>query len=820
MLRKRKIFCVLLQLFMILPVLLNAQVLPFQTVTYDDCQLDFRVIGIFTEDLDGDDDSDMLIFRGDHRRGFSVILNNGNNDFELSDTYEPNRNAGDYQLTDVNEDGCPDLFYYIDRQELLYYQLNNGEGGFEPVDTLLLDSMIYDYNFFDVTGDERKDLLLRFPRSVHYRENLGDGNFGETQYFASHFPQIILDVNQDGEFDFLQPWGGVLRLFMNRGNLNFELADTVLTGIGNFSPGHELVDIDGDNDLDIIFVSRSDTNYLICLINEGDGSFGLSCQNELKHSTRRMFLTNINNDEHSDIAVEHWRSISTYTGNGDGTFDFQREIYTSDWETSTVLDLDSNGFGDIITPFYYTDSITMLLNNGNGFYNGEYFEIYPALSSRAKTYQHFIDFDSDGDPDIVQASRTADGEILEYRWSSQLALNDGHGNYEIVDSLLSFESEGSSHLSSYSSILVDFTGDQRADWVIRDVESPNILRLYESNEHFQFEEIGSIDVAGEQRIERISIVDFDNDGDQDLIAGVGGAKIKLWHNYNNGEFVLTDSIAAGGQNYAYHFTDINNDGSLDFISARDCTEVFGILNDGNGFFGENSFRLTLENGISSYGISSGNLNFDNLTDLIITGKRYNNVHIFIQTEDAEFVLFHTLPATGIPHVCDVDQDGDSDIILSSNLTTVLLNDGNANFQIENTYAFGHSNLLSIADYNGDGELDLVKAGDGGIYYTYPPREWNQVQRRNALPSDFEILFAYPNPFNSSFHLNYKLNTPGQVGVKVFDLRGRVLYNHDKLPLVQGSNTISIDGSNWATGAYFVNVEVGEEAQTLRVHCLK
>ena len=77
--------------------------------------------------------------------------------------------------------------------------------------------------------------------------------------------------------------------------------------------------------------------------------------------------------------------------------------------------------------------------------------------------------------------------------------------------------------------------------------------------------------------------------------------------------------------------------------------------------------------------------------------------------------------------------------------------------------------------------------------------------------------AYPNPFNSSFRLNYDVNVPGQVGVKIYDLRGRVLYNQD---LLQGLNTFSIDGSNWATGAYFVNIEIGGEAQTLRVNCLK
>ncbi len=113
------------------------------------------------------------------------------------------------------------------------------------------------------------------------------------------------------------------------------------------------------------------------------------------------------------------------------------------------------------------------------------------------------------------------------------------------------------------------------------------------------------------------------------------------------------------------------------------------------------------------------------------------------------------------------------------------------------------NLLYVADETNMGIYDISEA-----MYVEPDAR--------LIPSTFGMN-AYPNPFNSSFRLNYDVNVPGQVGVKIYDLRGRVLYNQD---LLQGLNTFSIDGSNWATGAYFVNIEIGGEAQTLRVNCLK
>ncbi len=134
------------------------------------------------------------------------------------------------------------------------------------------------------------------------------------------------------------------------------------------------------------------------------------------------------------------------------------------------------------------------------------------------------------------------------------------------------------------------------------------------------------------------------------------------------------------------------------------------------------------------------------------------------------------------------------------------------------------NPVHVGSYNTPGKAMSCVVRDNFLYVAdetnlgiYDVSEAMSVEPDvRYIPNTFGVK-AYPNPFNSTFQLNYNLPISGQVGVKVYNLRGRVLYDQD---LHQGLNTISIDGSNWATGTYFVNVEVGREMRTVRVNCLK
>ena len=78
---------------------------------------------------------------------------------------------------------------------------------------------------------------------------------------------------------------------------------------------------------------------------------------------------------------------------------------------------------------------------------------------------------------------------------------------------------------------------------------------------------------------------------------------------------------------------------------------------------------------------------------------------------------------------------------------------------------------------------------------------------NDLPRDYEVAPLYPNPFNPTTTLRIGLPVAAEVTVRVVDLLGREV---QKLSLGQqsaGRSSIVLDGHNWATGLYFVVVDM-------------
>ena len=84
------------------------------------------------------------------------------------------------------------------------------------------------------------------------------------------------------------------------------------------------------------------------------------------------------------------------------------------------------------------------------------------------------------------------------------------------------------------------------------------------------------------------------------------------------------------------------------------------------------------------------------------------------------------------------------------------------------------------------------------------------------PSEFIILSAHPNPFNSTVKIGLDLNHPDQVNVQIFDLHGRqvALLNNSRLNL--GSHTFMWDARSFATGTYTCRVKMGEQFRNVKV----
>lgn len=117
------------------------------------------------------------------------------------------------------------------------------------------------------------------------------------------------------------------------------------------------------------------------------------------------------------------------------------------------------------------------------------------------------------------------------------------------------------------------------------------------------------------------------------------------------------------------------------------------------------------------------------------------------------------------------------------------------------------------DKNGN----LYCSTNSGLYKSlYPDPEYHN----KPLPSDYKLFENYPNPFNSSTTIRYRLPVDGNVRITLYNILGqeiRILLNGFN---EAGEYDMLLDGSKLASGVYFYTLRAGEFIQTKKLILLK
>ena len=91
---------------------------------------------------------------------------------------------------------------------------------------------------------------------------------------------------------------------------------------------------------------------------------------------------------------------------------------------------------------------------------------------------------------------------------------------------------------------------------------------------------------------------------------------------------------------------------------------------------------------------------------------------------------------------------------------------------------------------------------------------------NNLPGKFELTKNYPNPFNPTTTIGFRVMDFGLVSLRVFDVLGRevaALVNEEMHP---GAYQVAFDASTLSSGVYFYRLHAGEFSETKRMLLLK
>jgi flagellar hook assembly protein FlgD len=88
-----------------------------------------------------------------------------------------------------------------------------------------------------------------------------------------------------------------------------------------------------------------------------------------------------------------------------------------------------------------------------------------------------------------------------------------------------------------------------------------------------------------------------------------------------------------------------------------------------------------------------------------------------------------------------------------------------------------------------------------------------------IPSGLDLKIL-PNPFNAVTAINYELGAASHVNLKVYDTAGRVVATLLDGWREAGSHHVTFDGSQLASGLYFVKMQTGEYEGVKKIILLK
>ncbi|MDQ8203512.1 VCBS repeat-containing protein [Pelagicoccus sp. SDUM812003] len=267
-----------------------------------------------------------------------------------------------------------------------------------------------------------------------------------------------------------------------------------------------------------------------------------------------------------------------------------------------------------------------------------------------------------------------------------------------------------------------------------------------------------MEAKGEPWVSNVRIADLNQDGLPDILACEGRLNQVSWLRQES-PGVFEESIIAElapGPVFT-EIVDLNDDGLMDVLVA-----CMGIVIPNNGRIGsvlllENQGDGTFEQSTLLQDVPRvtyvtwGDLNGDGLKDLVVGAFGFfdGEIRWMENLGNNTFKSHPLLDLSGTIHapVCDVDGDGDLDIValVSQDWEEIHVfeNDGAGNFEGRVAYGalnkdFGSSGLC-VADVDDDGSIDIVYTNGDGLDYSTPgPRSWHGLQwLRNDGTGQFE-----------------------------------------------------------------------------------
>ncbi|MBN1694934.1 VCBS repeat-containing protein [candidate division WOR-3 bacterium] len=399
-------------------------------------------------------------------------------------------------------------------------------------------------------------------------------------------------------------------------------------------------------------------------------------------------------------------------------------------------------------------------NIGTGKYENVAAEVLDDTTHKFEAWNPtWVDIDNDGYIDLflpsIRVSFPTNRSGLYFNYNGE-GLDWSEINIDGLDT----------DVSAIASVWGDIDNDGDMDLIAQAFDAPAPFYLLLNNGDGTFTDVAAgSGIAANNQMRGLSLGDYDNDGDQDLLIGGNGMDLTIYQNQLiGGSFTFTDVTSStvgtgmGGHRSAL-FVDYNSDGLLDvFTSYTSNVKLLkNDLSNSNNWIG---FRLSMTEGNNKSAI----------------GAR-------VRVAAGDLSIIRDIQAGGYGGLTGGNLVAHFGLGFASEADSVIINwpDGSS------------KKILGLA---------------ANQYYDVDNSEGG-VEETQDLPEAFTLTQNYLNPLTPKTTVSYEIARESHVRIGVYDLLGREvvsLVNGVKKP---GIHTVELNAANLSSGVYFCRIKTDD-----------
>lgn len=777
-----------------------------------------EALTVIPSDIDGDGNIDILCYYNIYRTvpstpKFVWFKNDGfgklGEEQLISNNYEAIITTSLLFTDDLDGDGDQDIIIgYRDRSTIACLKNIDGKGTFStPVIITRLAGGVSSITTSDIDHDGDKDIISTSAndQQIAWYKNLdGLGNFSDETILVSNANKtnavLITDINNDSKVDIVYTSKNEIGWISNTTGAGDFGSQKVITNKAFGVKSVTMGDIDGDGKKDLISASQDDNKVAWYKHIDGNGNFGRQVVIAHRMKTpNSVYPGDFDGDKDIDLLVtskEDAKLAWIENVNGLGFYGKQH-IITENVEVGNVtpvsypVDIDGDGDLDIATlksPVFFWYE-----NDGLGNFTTEHVIDNTSSVSIIRSK----DIDGDGDMDLVCGLYNSN----RISWYKNLDSKGTFGNEQVIDDT------GGTNGSLTSLEIEDMDGDKDMD-IIASSYNTNTY-YYRNKDGLGNFESPYMSVFG--AMQSVYPADVDGDGDKDIVGvsanGGGTFDSVVWYENSNGKGdfspVKHDISTLTTHGKSIYAADIDNDGDIDVLTASGHPDTSGLLawyeNKGKGAFYE---RKTIHEIFKYYvgqDVKVADIDNDNDLDVLVVFNYHGSTIGKISVFENVGPLGNTIQGKVL---IDSDSNGcTSADIKGSNLMVISDN--------------GRDSFATFTDQNGvfhvaanEGKFTTSITSQLPDYFGANPasHSFNFTGMNNKYSADFCIspvsqindlsVSLYPSQneirpgFGTQYHIVYRnMGTTTASGTVKFE------YNNNKLSLQTSTQTISSQTAN-------------------------